>query len=574
MRTFISVLATTAGAAPLLIGTAMAAEITALSKIETVTVFPQGAEVNRTSKVRIDAGSHIVVISDLPREAQPASIRVVAKSTGNLVLGAVDSRRLAVPRADEQAAASARRRIEDEIEKLKDERARLQADAQAAETQKAFVGNLAQLPGRPTGPANAGAAGREDWAQILGLIGKEMAPIQKALLDAQIKIRDVDRRIADAEGRLRAEGPRTQERTEVKVAVTTAAPLDAELTVQYQVAEAAWIPLYDARLNTGTKAAGPKMTITRRASIQQRTAEAWENVTLSLSTTRPAAGTAAPELRPITVDFPPDRPVPMPMAQAAPATAARAVGGAVRRDEGEVDALKSKVAALEKADQPVMQEATAQQAQVEAGAFQAIYSIHGSQTVMNTGEFRRVLIDDTDFETTLTARAAPRVDERAFLYAKLTVPRATPWLPGQVALFRDATFVGNGRFPQLAPGQDHELGFGADDRVRVRSASLEEKRADSGIITSTRTDTRNYKLTIKNLHERQIAFVVQDQIPVAGNQDIKVELVAQPVPTKRDIDDRRGVLAWEDKLNPDEEKVIEFGYKVAWPAAKSVVYGR
>ena len=95
-----------------------------------------------------------------------------------------------------------------------------------------------------------------------------------------------------------------------------------------------------------------------------------------------------------------------------------------------------------------------------------------------------------------------------------------------------------------------------------------------GIITSTRTDTRNYKLTIKNLHERPIAFVVQDQIPVAGNQDIKVELVAKPVPTKRDIDDRRGVLAWEDKLNPDEEKVIEFGYKVAWPAAKSVVYGR
>ena len=49
-------------------------------------------------------------------------------------------------------------------------------------------------------------------------------------------------------------------------------------------------------------------------------------------------------------------------------------------------------------------------------------------------------------------RAVPRIDERAFLYAKLTVPRATPWLPGQVALFRDGTFVGNGRVPQLGAG--------------------------------------------------------------------------------------------------------------------------
>ena len=406
-------------------------------------------------------------------------------------------------------------------------------------------------------------------------MAKELAPIQKAILDAQIRTREVDRRIADAEGRLRAEGPRMVERTEVKVAVTAAGPLEADVTVRYQVAEAAWAPLYDARLVTGTRTQVPKITVTRRASIQQRTAEAWEGVTLSLSTTRPTAGAAAPELRPITVDFPADRPPPMPMSQAVPAAPAmRGVAvGSARRDEGEMDAMKAK-SAEKKADEPVMAEASVQQAEVEAGAFQAIYAIHGNQTVMNTGEARRVVIDESDFETTLMARAVPRVDERAFLYAKLTVPKPTPWLPGQVSLFRDATFVGNGRLPQLAPGQDHDLGFGADDMVRVRAASVDEKRSESGIITSTKADTRNFKLTIKNLHERQITFQIQDQVPVANNQEIKVETIARPVPTKRDVEDRRGVLAWEDKLNPDEEKTIEFGYKVSWPAAKSLVYGR
>ena len=81
-------------------------------------------------------------------------------------------------------------------------------------------------------------------------------------------------------------------------------------------------------------------------------------------------------------------------------------------------------------------------------------------------------------------------------------------------------------------------------------------------------------MTIKNLHERQVAYQIQDQAPVANNQDIKVEIIAKPAPTKRDVEDKRGILAWEDKLNPDEEKAIEFGYKVSWPAAKSLVYGR
>ena len=222
----------------------------------------------------------------------------------------------------------------------------------------------------------------------------------------------------------------------------------------------------------------------------------------------------------------------------------------------------------------IAEEAVVQQAEIEAGTFQAIYAIPGRQSIAPTGEQRRVQIDETELETTLTVRAVPRVDERAFLYAKVIVPRTSPWLPGQASLFRDGTFVGNGFIPQLAPGQDHDLGFGADDRVRVRSALIEEKRAESGIIQSTKSESKTFRLTLKNLHERPIAFVVHDQIPVAGNQEIKVELIAKPQPSKRDIEDKRGVLAWEDRLAPDEEKTIDMGWRVSWPAAKSVVYGR
>ena len=52
-------------------------------------------------------------------------------------------------------------------------------------------------------------------------------------------------------------------------------------------------PFYDARLSTGSKQQAPKLQLVRRAAIQQRSGEVWENVALALSTAQPAAGTAA-----------------------------------------------------------------------------------------------------------------------------------------------------------------------------------------------------------------------------------------------------------------------------------------
>jgi uncharacterized protein (TIGR02231 family) len=166
----------------------------------------------------------------------------------------------------------------------------------------------------------------------------------------------------------------------------------------------------------------------------------------------------------------------------------------------------------------------------------------------------------------------PKREQKAYLYAKITVPRGTPMLPGQVSLFRDSTFVGNGRLPLLAPGETHELGFGVDDALRVRHAIVEEKRSEGGIITTSKTDVRNYRVTLKNLHERAMQVTVLDQIPVSQNADIKVEPMGKTAPTRRDVEDKRGVLAWEMKLEPDEERALEFGYRVSWPGAKNITY--
>ena len=80
-----------------------------------------------------------------------------ARPRAKLEIGSVDNRRMFVPRTDDAVAATERKRIEDAIEKLKDDRALLQAAVQAAEAQKTLISNLAQLPTQSSARQRSGA---------------------------------------------------------------------------------------------------------------------------------------------------------------------------------------------------------------------------------------------------------------------------------------------------------------------------------------------------------------------------------------------------------------------------------
>lgn len=545
---------------------AQAADISATSRIAAVTVFPTGAEVMRLAKVKVPAGEHTVVIDHLPPTAVPGSVRVEGKATGRMDIGSVDTRRVLVPFGDPAQQASERRRIELEIEKLRDEHARIEADVKAAEAQKTLIAKLTELPTVPPQPGPQGGAAAVDWGQLFALIGTKHAEAERAQLAADVKLRDVQRAITDLEKKLAALAPSQQQRTEVKVFVSASGDIEADLTIRYQVGNANWLPYYDARLATGSKSDAPKLTLVRRAAIQQRSGEDWADVAIELSTTRPGTGTSAPELFPLTVDFMPDAPPPKPVATAPPPVAMSRPRTFKQAGEVETDAAAAAA--------PQLEEAREQSAVVDAAAFQAIFKVPSRVTVPGNGEQKRVQLDTAEIEPALVVRTTPRIEAKAYLYAKMATPRATPYLPGQVSLFRDGTFVGTGRLPQLTPGEEHELGFGADDAIRVKHALLEEKRGESGIISTSKSDVRQFRITVKNAHPQPVQLTVLDQLPVSQHQDIKVELIAKSQPGRRDVDDKRGVLAWDQKIDAGEERTIDFGYRVTWPAAKNVQYGR
>jgi len=174
---------------------AFAADIPAPSKIDAVTVFPSGAEVMRVIKVKLAAGEHTLLVNDFTADALPASIRVETAAADKLQIGSVDFSRVSLTSTDPAVLQSARKKLEDELEALSDQRAAEDNVIKSAETQKVYLENLTRLPQAPA-PADARGP-REDWQALTSVISKGMNEAAKTILDARLKQRQLDRAIAD-----------------------------------------------------------------------------------------------------------------------------------------------------------------------------------------------------------------------------------------------------------------------------------------------------------------------------------------------------------------------------------------
>jgi uncharacterized protein (TIGR02231 family) len=538
-----------------------AAEIELASKIDRVTVYPDGAVVTRLGKASLLEGVSQIVLRGLPASVDPASIRVEAQGSGAFSIGAVDVRQVpgeARPALDQV--------LEGKIRALQGEKAKLTGEVSAIEAKRATIENFGKV-----GPDKLGPDGKvlpvSDWPAVFDAIGTALVKVQGELLGLRNRISDLDAEIAALE-RARPVAPRaSQPKRDVAIAVEAKAPVAADIAVSYRVAGASWLPVYEARLTTGNSNGGAEIAFTRRAELRQRTGEDWSEVAVELSTTRSAQGTRAPELNPLRIAFyePPvvyeDRArlqrqdserVARPPALAiapAPATPDQALGAAEPK------------------------QAEVQTASVSAGAYQASFKVPGRVTIPQDGSSKAVVLTVGKVKPELSARATPELEEKAYLEASFSHEDEAPLLAGEVYLHRDGAYIGKGRLGQVAPGDKVELGFGADDRLKVTRVPVRRRENDSGWLGSTRTDQREFKTVIKSLHAQPVKLTVTERVPFSENSAITVELLSQSTPpTEKQVGDKRGVSAWSFELAPGAQKEIRLAYRIKYPGDREVIF--
>ncbi|MDX2265319.1 MAG: mucoidy inhibitor MuiA family protein [Hyphomicrobiales bacterium] len=544
-------------AAALLASPAAAKDVLAPSSILAVTVFPRGAEVVRVADVAAPAGASVIVVQDLPAEIDPDSVQVEGDMTGGVEITSVDASRIFIkkPGLPGLPDATERRRLEAEAQALKDERAALDGAVESAKAQKTLAQNLAKLP--VSGPRGGESGAQPDWPVLFDLIGNRLVEAQKALLAAQVRQRGIDEKIKEIEERLNREPPEETERTEVRVFLEAAGEAKGRLRIRYRSENASWRPGYDARLTTGDK---PALALSRRAHVAQDTGEDWNEVQLMLSTARPGGATAAPSLRPIIVEFEREAPLPKAMMRApAPAGAPPAEGFAAESADREVAGYSAARVAI-------------RPAVIEASTYQAIFKIASKATIKSGVGDKKVLIANETLKPTVKVISAPKENTTAFLNANFIYQGEAALLPGDVSLYRDNVYVGAGALPLIAAGQEHNLGFGPDDSVKVNRISVKREKGETGVLTSSNVDEQHFSITVKNLHAKPVAVMVLDQMPYSEDEKIVVEMLPVTTPpSETNHEDKRGVVVWEMELRPGEERALAFSYQINWPAKREIV---
>ena len=267
----------------------------------------------------------------------------------------------------------------------------------------------------------------------------------------------------------------------------------------------------------------PALELVRRAAITQRTGEDWTGVTLSVSTVRARRGTAAPELQTQRLAFwEPPQPVSVGRAMPAPAPMAAQSVARSRLDSEE----------LRKAEAPAAP-SREQEAVLDAGAFQANFQIPGRIDVPGNGTVKTLRISTTSLTPELVIKATPAVDETAYLQVKLVNGDEAPLLPGTVNLTRDGSFVGSGRMGLVAPGDSTDLGFGADESVKVSRVPIRRKENEPTWFGQTKTEQREFRTVVKNLHKFKVSVGITDQVPISESTAITVDLSPAPATSPR-----------------------------------------
>jgi uncharacterized protein (TIGR02231 family) len=541
-----------AGIAPL-----GAAELDVRSAIDAVTVYPDGATVTRLITVDLPQGDTTLIARDFPPGLDTASLRVEGEAAASVVIGAIDAR---APRPEKPPTAP---ELEKRWQALKDERAALEDQIVAETARKKFAERFASETPFGVGEKE-NARPIADWRAAFGAVADEIRSANDAIRALKLKQREVDEEIARVDRALQANPAR---KMEVRIDLAANAGSHATFRVSYTVRGARWAPLYDARLDSGSRERKPALELVRRAEILQQTGEDWSDVALSVSTVRTAKGGSAPELRPLIVRYPdlPSQITTRPLMQdrfdtvAAPPVSSYA--------------NRLLVAGLVAESQPMSAPAPEREATIETGGYQAVFRIPGRITVSANEGTKSFRIATGTIAPELLVRATPALDETAYLEAAFKQTEEAPLLPGRVALYRDGIFVGRGMMALTPKDEIARLGFGADDKVKVARTTVRKIEGSAGIISSARTDEREYKITVRSGHDRPIKVVVEDQVPTSEVADIQVELLPVTTPpTERDSRDRRGVLAWTFDAAPGEAKDIKLGWRLRWPADKVVAY--
>ncbi len=528
----------------------------AASEISAVTAYRDRAMVTRVAHFTLDVGEGTIVVRDLPAALDeyslrvtglgPARVRIMGVKIGREFKGRPAAAEVLKRRAALEKAEDEKRALDDRRAVVADRLQRIQETAALA------VRDVARNVARRRLELTEAQAAVSFFYNDMDKSNARLAKLDRAL---RAKERELEKLRFDFE---KHESPRLRELKNAEVSFECSAGGEFDLTLSYVMPNAGWEPTYDLRYDE----AEGQTEIRYRAAVYQNTGEDWDNVNLKLSTARPQAGVAPPELEPQYLEFfaPAAQAVALPEE---PLAKKKYRAQAFAPQEAEADVLYT-VAAEE--ESPALAEMA--EALVSAAGPAMTYAVAGRPSVPADGEPHLVAVSRHRFAGELSYVVAPEFGEVAYLRAKAVNDADVTFLPGVANIFRGDEYVGRGELTLTVPGADFEYYLGADDRVKVKYETQRVADDSVGITGSNQKVVYKTQTELTNHAGAAVVVVVKQLLPVSRHKSIKVKIAeAKPKPAAKRED---GVITWRLTLKDGEKKTVTFAYDVEFPKGRAV----
>ena len=542
----------------------VAEEIIKDSNIKGVTVFLKGAQINREAKFSVKPGVHEIIISGVSQFVDPRSIQV--KGTNEIII--LDSKFTNYyPSPEEQEVSKLPKEVRQKIQQVRDSIqnveyliADLDSELEVLNASKSIILNNGAMRGQ--GKVNDSIQLLKEavdyYLERVSELNSQINVTKRKKSDIQkleTKLKSRLNKLLSYSNNKSFQGNNNVPDYRIVVTISTDKTITGYLDLNYIVSNAGWNAQYDLR----SSAENSKINLNYKAQVYQNTGVDWENIQLSVSTNDPYKNKTKPELSPWYLGVQPHY-----MGQGQ--------GQLLdERKEKSSDYLSNRIA------QPRMEDAeesrnfnyatSAQHTQVIQHMISAEFKINLPYTIKSNGEKHMVLVKNEDVDANYVYYTVPKVENAAYLVARITNLEELQLVPAQATIFFDGSYMGETYINPGVMDDTLSLSLGRDPNIIVKRTFMKKKYKEK-IIGNDVEKTSAYQIEILNNKSKSINLIVQDQIPVSRKEDIEVSTEEL---SKGILNETTGIIEWKIDLKSKSTEILDLKYTVKHKKSEPLV---
>ncbi len=196
-----------------------------------------------------------------------------------------------------------------------------------------------------------------------------------------------------------------------------------------------------------------------------------------------------------------------------------------------------------------------------------IYRIDDKYTLETDGKTTTIGIKQFEMPALYDYYATPKIDPSAFLTAKVVNWQDYELQSGEVSLYFEGSYLGKTYIDLGSIADTLSLSLGKDNGIKV-SRKLVKQYSSAKFIGSSRTETKEFEIIVRNTKRVPVNIRIADQYPVSTVKEISVDDIKAP---DAQIDKETGIVSWAIALQPGQERKSGIGYSVKYPKDRRVV---